>query len=84
MSADFLFKINSFQKLFQECHQKVKQFGSRSGLILVETIFKDCLQTPWVQLLFQMSYTNGNERFFIALHRVTYHIAGYGVDQCLV
>ena len=30
-SADF-FKINFFEKLFQEYHQSVKKFGSRSGL----------------------------------------------------
>ena len=29
-SADF-FKINFFEKIFQEYHQSVKQFGSRSG-----------------------------------------------------
>ena len=29
-SAEF-FKINFFEKFFQECYQSVKQFGSRSG-----------------------------------------------------
>ena len=30
-SADFCFKINFFEKFFQEFHQRVKQFESRSG-----------------------------------------------------
>ena len=30
-SANFFFKINYFKKFFQEYHQSVKQFGSRSG-----------------------------------------------------
>ena len=29
--ADFFFKNNFFEKFFQEYHQSVKQFGSRSG-----------------------------------------------------
>ena len=29
--ADFFFKINFFEKFFQEYHQMVKKFGSRSG-----------------------------------------------------
>ena len=31
-----LFKINFFEKFFQEYHQSVKQFGSRSGQCFVE------------------------------------------------
>ena len=31
-SADF-FKINFFKKFFQEYHQNVKQFGSRSEIV---------------------------------------------------
>ena len=32
-SADFFFQnIFFFEKIFQECHQSVNQFGSRSGL----------------------------------------------------
>ena len=29
LSVDFFFKINFFEKLFQEYNQSVKQFGSR-------------------------------------------------------
>ena len=31
LSADFFFQNHFFLKLFQECHQSEKQFGSRSG-----------------------------------------------------
>ena len=31
-SADFFFEIHIFQKYFHECHQSVKQCGSKSGL----------------------------------------------------
>ena len=31
LSADFFFKIVFFEKFFQDCHQSVKQFGSRSA-----------------------------------------------------
>ena len=37
----FFFSINFFQKkIFQEYHQNVKQFGSRSGQIWVQTVCK--------------------------------------------
>ena len=31
LSAEFFFKINFFNDIFQECHQCAKQFGARSG-----------------------------------------------------
>ena len=52
MSADF-FKINFFEKFFQEYHQNVKQIGSRSGPMfvgpdLVQTVCKSYQQTTLV------------------------------------
>ena len=48
-SADF-FKINFFEKVFQEYHQSVKQLGSSSGLTFVgliwlQTVCKSYQQT---------------------------------------
>ena len=44
-SADFFFKINFFEKFFQEYHQSVKQFGSRSGPTIVgPDLGLNCLQ----------------------------------------
>ena len=44
LSADF-FKINFFEKVFQEYHQSVKQFGCRSGLTFVgPDPIRNCLQ----------------------------------------
>ena len=36
VAANFFFKINSFEKFFQEHYQNVKWFGSRSGLIFCQ------------------------------------------------
>ena len=41
-SVDFVFKLTFSKKVFQEQHQSVKQFGSRSGL----TFFSGLI---WVQ-----------------------------------
>ena len=47
-SADFspdFFKINSFEKFFQEYHQSVKQFGSRLAQHFVGTdLVPNCLK----------------------------------------
>ena len=44
-SADFFFKINFFERFFQEYHQIVKQFGSRSPRRFVGSDFGlNCLQ----------------------------------------
>ena len=60
----FFFKIILFEKLFQEYHQSVKQFGTRtSGLIWIPTVCKSYQQTtlcgkevicennPWLVIL---------------------------------
>ena len=38
------FKINIFKKFFQEYHQSVKQFGSRSGPTFCPDLGPNCLQ----------------------------------------
>ena len=56
-SAD-LFKINFFRKFFEEYHQSVNQFGSRSGLtcwaglIWIQTHCEDQQQTTKFELIF--------------------------------
>ena len=51
LASAVFFKINFFEKYFQESHQSVKQFGlcsgptKLSGLILVQTVCKSYQQT---------------------------------------
>ena len=40
----FFFKINLFKKFFQESHQSVKEFGSRSGPIVSVYLVRNRLQ----------------------------------------
>ena len=45
LSAGVYFKINFFKKFFQEHYMSVKQFGSRSGLsVLNPDLGPNCLQ----------------------------------------